>query len=592
MPANTTIQFRRGPTSEWISNNPILASGEPGYDISLDIIKIGDGGTTWNDLPVFAHANSGVSGYNAKWSDTYSLSTGIIYDSGDRIGILTDTPAYTLDINGSLKSSSLNINNAYSLPTADGFANQVLQTDGNGNTQWATVAGGSSTAPLVRGYEILSENKTVFTTEQPYISGNLDVYQNGIKLLINDDYTANGGSSFTLTNPAISGDTIEWITGYAGGGESVQSIGSGTVNYMSKWNSNNTLTTGIIYDTGDKVGIGTSTPSYKLHVLGSGSFAGLRINNTYSLPIIDGTTNQYLKTDGAGNLSWSTVSGVSSSATEVSVTGSSTIPYANISGAGSVVVSLDGSVVTVSGSNTGSSNGFVRGYEIVSVSKSLFDIGGLYASGNLDVYYNGFKLLINDDYTANGGSTFTLTSTAVSGDIVEWIAGYTGSAFVQSLSGSGVSNYLSKWNTTTGLTSGLIYDNSSGIGIGTSSPTAKLHIVGDCNIDGDLTVSSVIRALVNNGNSGATQTVNLNNGSIQTYTLTNNCSFTMPSTVAGQNFRVFLNTGTGGHTATFSGVLWLNSIAPTITTTASKVDILDFVSDGSYWYGSYSQNYG
>ena len=218
MPANTTIQFRRGPTSEWISNNPILASGEPGYDISLDIIKIGDGGTTWNDLPVFAHANSGVSGYNAKWSDTYSLSTGIIYDSGDRIGILTDTPAYTLDINGSLKSSSLNINNAYSLPTADGFANQVLQTDGNGNTQWATVAGGSSTAPLVRGYEILSENKTVFTTEQPYISGNLDVYQNGIKLLINDDYTANGGSSFTLTNPAISGDTIEWITGYAGGG--------------------------------------------------------------------------------------------------------------------------------------------------------------------------------------------------------------------------------------------------------------------------------------------------------------------------------------------------------------------------------------
>lgn len=50
MPANTTIQFRRGPTSEWISNNPILASGEPGYDITNNILKVGDGVSAWNNL--------------------------------------------------------------------------------------------------------------------------------------------------------------------------------------------------------------------------------------------------------------------------------------------------------------------------------------------------------------------------------------------------------------------------------------------------------------------------------------------------------------------------------------------------------------
>jgi hypothetical protein len=66
----------------------------------------------------------------------------------------------------------------------------------------------------------------------------------------------------------------------------------------------------------------------------------------------------------------------------------------------------------------------------------------------------------------------------------------------------------------------------------------------------------------------------------------------MPTPVAGKSFTLFLNTGAGGYTASFTGVLWTDSSAPTITTTASKVDILSFISNGTSWYGSYSQNYG
>jgi hypothetical protein len=66
----------------------------------------------------------------------------------------------------------------------------------------------------------------------------------------------------------------------------------------------------------------------------------------------------------------------------------------------------------------------------------------------------------------------------------------------------------------------------------------------------------------------------------------------MPTATAGKSFSLFLNTGSGGFTATFTGVRWSDSTPPTITSTASKVDLLSFISDGSFWYGSFSQNYG
>jgi hypothetical protein len=38
-------------------------------------------------------------------------------------------------------------------------------------------------------------------------------------------------------------------------------------------------------------------------------------------------------------------------------------------------------------------------------------------------------------------------------------------------------------------------------------------------------------------------------------------------------------------------VKFAGGTAPTITATAGKMDILTFVSDGTNWYGSISQNY-
>lgn len=44
------IQLRRGTATEWSNFNPVLAVGEPGFDTSNGILKIGDGTTRWASL--------------------------------------------------------------------------------------------------------------------------------------------------------------------------------------------------------------------------------------------------------------------------------------------------------------------------------------------------------------------------------------------------------------------------------------------------------------------------------------------------------------------------------------------------------------
>lgn len=87
----------------------------------------------------------------------------------------------------------------------------------------------------------------------------------------------------------------------------------------------------------------------------------------------------------------------------------------------------------------------------------------------------------------------------------------------------------------------------------------------------------------------------LSNGTVLTATLTAStaCTFTMPTATAGQSFVLLLKQAatTGGGTATFTSVKWNTSGTPTQTSTAATMDIYTFVSDGSDWYGSYSQGY-
>ena len=106
------------------------------------------------------------------------------------------------------------------------------------------------------------------------------------------------------------------------------------------------------------------------------------------------------------------------------------------------------------------------------------------------------------------------------------------------------------------------------------------------------TVTNYVESVVAIGNTGTSQTIALTNGTVQTATLTGNCTFTMPTIVAGKSFILLLRQdGTGNRTATFTGVKWSDLGTPTITTTANKMDILSFVADSTNWYGNITQGY-
>lgn len=47
---NTVFKLKRGYSQDWISQNPVLAEGEPGYELDTCKLKIGNGITDWNHL--------------------------------------------------------------------------------------------------------------------------------------------------------------------------------------------------------------------------------------------------------------------------------------------------------------------------------------------------------------------------------------------------------------------------------------------------------------------------------------------------------------------------------------------------------------
>lgn len=73
----------------------------------------------------------------------------------------------------------------------------------------------------------------------------------------------------TCTRPILVSDLPDNIPAEKISGSIGNIDGSGVANYVTKWIDNNTIGTGVMYDTGTNVGVGTTTPTYKLEVNGS-----------------------------------------------------------------------------------------------------------------------------------------------------------------------------------------------------------------------------------------------------------------------------------------------------------------------------------
>jgi hypothetical protein len=224
---------------------------------------------------------------------------------------------------------------------APGTANQVLITGGAGaNPSWSNIA-----SLLTAGSGISISGTTNATiTNTGVLSLNSASGALTLQGTTNQVNVSTVGSTITLStpqdiatssSPTFAGLTLSNLTS-----GSVLFAGGGGV--ISQDNAN------LFWDnTNKRLGIGTTTPAYKLDVSGDLRVSGQTIFGgvAYTWPSSAGSSGQVLTTDGAGILSWSTITtGVSGSGTQNYLpkwTATTTL--------GNSIITDDGSLVTISG---------------------------------------------------------------------------------------------------------------------------------------------------------------------------------------------------------------------------------------------------
>jgi hypothetical protein len=109
--------------------------------------------------------------------------------------------------------SSLTINDAITFPTSDGTNGQLLSTNGSGTLSFTNAP---STGVTTFTYSVTG-NQTLFSGNDDngaslsYTLGLEQVYLNGIKLVVGDDYARTSTSSITLQATAVAGDVLEVV---------------------------------------------------------------------------------------------------------------------------------------------------------------------------------------------------------------------------------------------------------------------------------------------------------------------------------------------------------------------------------------------
>jgi hypothetical protein len=231
-------------------------------------------------------------------------------------------------------------------------------------------------------------------------------------------------------------------------------------NYLPKLNSSGTgITDSQIYDNGTNIGIGTTSPISRFHVMST-------LNDGIKVESIQSAHHVLVS---PGNNSFGP--NITSSYTLEVKTPSAELRLGRTGGTGNALIYVDSSITTglnISANAGGSpnltllSNGNVGAGTSNPLDKIHINNGTLRINDTGSTYGAG-KLAVSD---ANGSISFSST-TALG------LAGGSGT-----VGGTGTTNYVSKWASSTALTNSIIYDDGTNVGIGTGTTTATLHVVG------------------------------------------------------------------------------------------------------------------
>jgi hypothetical protein len=160
MPALTTIQLRRGTSTQWSASTSALAQGEFGYDTIVKKYKIGDGTSLWGSLPwatvlpaeliagTGISISTGASGYTINNTGVTSTLSGItdVTATAGEVNRLSGVTAGTVKSSGVVVVDSSNNITGFNNVTASGtLAGGVLSISGSGTISSDLVVGGNLT---------------------------------------------------------------------------------------------------------------------------------------------------------------------------------------------------------------------------------------------------------------------------------------------------------------------------------------------------------------------------------------------------------------------------------------------------------------
>jgi len=313
----TNLQVAQGTAGVGTISNDASGTAVTGVGTQfLNTFKVGDTITANAETHTIATITTNTALTTDAWTGAnagvaYTLVGGTrfsVLGSGN-VGIGITAPAYKLDVAGTFSADSINVNDAYTLPTANGTADYVLKANANGTASWADVTGVGGAGDItsvgnvtsgaafdgtqgttltfynVGGNATLAYDGTTFTPSKSItgdvtgaLTGNADTVTNGV-------YTTNNLSALAASTSAQLYSLLSDETGSASGtplavfnvnptltGATV----AGTLNVTGALieDSNaedlvirtNSVANQLVLDSGGNVGIGTASPAASLSI--------------------------------------------------------------------------------------------------------------------------------------------------------------------------------------------------------------------------------------------------------------------------------------------------------------------------------------
>ena len=295
-------------------------------------------------------------------------------------------------VNSVINSTSLSSINSSSI-TANviiangsfGTANQVLSSNGTG-MYWADVAAG---ATFVR--QTFTANSTVntsFTITNGYTVNAIDIYKNGVKLIVGTEVTANNGTSITLAGPASIGTIVD-VVGLLSA--SIYSLNINTVSqgFAFSWTNN--------------------------HIFS----ANVRFNSAIIANAVPGTANQVLSSNGTG-VYWGDVA-AGATFVRQTFTANSTVNTSFTITNGYTVNAIDvyeNGVKLINGTDVTANNGTTIILANSALVGTTVDVVGLLSASifslNINTVSQGFAFSWTNNHIFSANVTFNSALTATS----------------------------------------------------------------------------------------------------------------------------------------------------------------------------------